>query len=197
MKSKLGQLNSGIDPELMMDGMTIAGAYIESGMRSFAQYAKAMVDDMGDGVKPYLLSFWEAARHFPGVDKEGMTSVEESARLHAELNATIIKEAGGQSQKASPAQEDKRNEQPATGNADQGRAQAVRGAGSDPQQGTASADPVDVAPKQPADGGAPDQAGDTGRPSLRQPGTDVAAKAAYLKSGMPATDARSRPIGIT
>lgn len=176
MKSKLGQLNSGIDPELMMDGMTIAGAYIESGMRSFAQYAKAMVDDMGDGVKPYLLSFWEAARHFPGVDKEGMTSVEESARLHAELNATIIKEAGGQSQKASPAQEDKRNEQPATGNADQGRAQAVRGAGSAPQQGTASADPVDVAPNQPADGGTPDQAGDTGRPGLRLPGADVAAE---------------------
>ena len=28
MKSKLGQLNSGIDPELLVDGMTIAGAYI-------------------------------------------------------------------------------------------------------------------------------------------------------------------------
>src|SRR5690606_38419014 len=78
MKSKLGQLNSGIDPELMMDGMTIAGAYIESGVRDFAQYAAMMSEDFGDKIKPYLLSFWEAARNYHGVDKDGMTSAEES-----------------------------------------------------------------------------------------------------------------------
>ena len=354
MKSKLGQLNSGIDPELMMDGMTIAGAYIESGMRSFAQYAKAMVDDMGDGVKPYLLSFWEAARHFPGVDKEGMTSVEESARLHAELNkvlpveeaaalgsevkrpavrtkkngtkgdttltqdwgvdqvdghsddyeresgnsvkdqfikdaakylgavadtlrdagyqghpdkkglpskpvskneggvagsgditltmrhpsigtnvyvhigesalrgvvpmtpsgiavmyrvssiandqfatknsinrwspvdlsaadlaAIIMQEAGGRvPQMARPAQEEKRNEQPANGDADQGRAQAVRAGGRDSQPAPAQADSGIVEAGQPADVRAPDQATDAGRPGLRQPAADVAADGA-------------------
>ncbi len=74
MRSKLGQLNSGIDPELLVDGMTIAGAYIESGVRKFSDYAKAMVEDLGDGVKPYLLSFWEGARNYPGLDTEGMTS---------------------------------------------------------------------------------------------------------------------------
>src|SRR5690606_16374976 len=52
MKAKLGTLNSGIDPELLVDGMTIAGAYIESGIRNFTQYAKTMIEDMGDGVKP-------------------------------------------------------------------------------------------------------------------------------------------------
>src|SRR5690606_129190 len=35
MRKKLGTLNSGIDPELLIDGMTIAGAYIESGVRNF------------------------------------------------------------------------------------------------------------------------------------------------------------------
>lgn len=85
MKSKLGQLNSGIDPELLVDGMTVAGAYIESGVRKFSDYAKAMIEDMGDGVKPYLLSFWEGARNYPGLDTKGMTSVEDSAREHAEL----------------------------------------------------------------------------------------------------------------
>nr|DAL60036.1 MAG TPA_asm: Type I restriction enzyme [Caudoviricetes sp.] len=85
MKSKFGQLNSGLDPELLIDGMTIAGAYIESGVRKFSDYAKSMVDDFGADVKPYLLSFWEGARNYPGLDTEGMTSVEQSAKEHAAL----------------------------------------------------------------------------------------------------------------
>ena len=88
LKSKMGNLNSGLDPEIMIDGMTIAGAYIESGVRSFTAYAKAMTDDFGDSIKPFLLSFWEGARHYPGLDTEGMTSVAESAKLHTELNST-------------------------------------------------------------------------------------------------------------
>lgn len=85
MRSKFGQLNSGIDPEMLVDGMTIAGAYIESGVRKFSDYAKAMVGDFGDGVKPYLLSFWEGARNYPGLDTEGMTSVAGSATEHAAM----------------------------------------------------------------------------------------------------------------
>lgn len=86
MKSKLTQLNSGLDPELMMDGMTIAGAYIESGVRKFGDYANAMIGDFGDNIKPYLLSFWESARHYPNLDTDGMTSVEESKKQFDELN---------------------------------------------------------------------------------------------------------------
>lgn len=85
LKSKMGQINSGIDPEVLVDGMTIAGAYIEAGVRSFGEFAKRMTDDFGPRVKPYLLSFWEGARNYPGLDTAGMTDVAESARLHAEL----------------------------------------------------------------------------------------------------------------
>lgn len=92
MRKKLGTLNSGIDPELLVDGMTIAGAYIESGVRNFAQYAKAMIEDMGDGVKPYLLSFWEGARSYPGLDNAGMTDPAESSRQHQALLTTEARE---------------------------------------------------------------------------------------------------------
>lgn len=85
MKSKMGNLNSGLDPEMLVDGITIAGAYIESGVRDFTAYAKSMTDDFGDGIKPFLLSFWEGARNYPGLDTKGMTSVEDSAKQHAEL----------------------------------------------------------------------------------------------------------------
>ena len=92
LRSKLGQLNSGIDPEVLIDGMTIAGAYIEAGVRNFSDYAKQMTEDFGPKIKPYLLSFWEGARNYPGLDTTGMTSVEESAKLHAELNRELPKE---------------------------------------------------------------------------------------------------------
>lgn len=85
LKSKLNQLNSGIDPELLVDGMTIAGAYIEDGVRNFRDYAKAMTEDFGDGIKPYLLSFYEAARNYPGLDTEGMTPVGAAKVMHSEL----------------------------------------------------------------------------------------------------------------
>lgn len=80
LKKKLSgsQFNSGIDPELLMDGIIIAGGHIESGTRAFTAYAKAMIDDLGDGVKPYLLSFYEAARNYPGLDTQGMTSVSDA-----------------------------------------------------------------------------------------------------------------------
>lgn len=94
LKSKLGTLNSGIDPELLIDGMTIAGAYIESGVRKFSDYAKAMTEDFGDSIKPYLLSFYEAARAYPGIDKAGMTDVEAAAKEHqALLTPAILEEA--------------------------------------------------------------------------------------------------------
>lgn len=80
LRKKLGQLNSGIDPEMLIDGMTIAGAYIEAGTRKFSDYAQRMINDLGDGVKPYLLSFWEGARNYPNLDTKGMTSVEDSAK---------------------------------------------------------------------------------------------------------------------
>lgn len=94
LKSKLNTLNSGIDPELMMDGITIAGAYLETGVRKFSDYAKAMTEDFGDSIKPYLLSFYEAARAYPGIDKDGMTDQETAAAEHqALLTPAVLEQA--------------------------------------------------------------------------------------------------------
>lgn len=82
MKSKLGTAFTGLDPELVMDGVTLAGAYIEAGTRKFSAYAKAMTDDFGDAIKPYLLSFYEAARHYPGLDTDGMSTPEVAKKQH-------------------------------------------------------------------------------------------------------------------
>jgi len=73
LKSKLNQLNAGLDPEIALAGIQLAGYHIEAGARSFSAYSKAMVLDIGDAIKPYLRSFYESVRHYPGFNNEGMT----------------------------------------------------------------------------------------------------------------------------
>ncbi|WP_105245471.1 PLxRFG domain-containing protein [Psychrobacter sp. Marseille-P5312] len=100
LKSKLTQVNSGLDPEILMDGITLAGAYIESGVRKFADYAKMMMEDVGPEVKPYLLSFWNSARDYPGLDSEGMTSEADSRAEFNKLMAEPVSPALTSDEKA-------------------------------------------------------------------------------------------------
>lgn len=76
LKSKLKNLNSGVDPEMMQAGITLAGFHIEAGARSFVAYSKAMIQDLGEGIKPFLRSFYEGVRYYPGFDSEGMNTPE-------------------------------------------------------------------------------------------------------------------------
>ena len=69
------QLNSGIDPEIMLAGIQLAGYHIEAGARTFTAYSKAMVEDVGETIKPYLRSFYEGVRHYPEFDSTGMDDV--------------------------------------------------------------------------------------------------------------------------
>jgi diguanylate cyclase (GGDEF)-like protein len=77
LRAKLGQLNAGLDPEMMQAGITLAGYHIEAGARSFAAYSKAMVNDLGDSIMPFLRSFYEGVRHYPGIDNKGMSTPEQ------------------------------------------------------------------------------------------------------------------------
>ena len=65
LRQKLNQLNSGVDPEFLIDGITLSGYHVEKGARTFAAYAKAMIDDLGDKVIPYLKQWYTALRMEP------------------------------------------------------------------------------------------------------------------------------------
>jgi hypothetical protein len=41
----------------MQAGITLAGYHIEKGARTFTAFAKAMVEDLGEGIRPYLRSW--------------------------------------------------------------------------------------------------------------------------------------------
>ncbi|MFA7455807.1 MAG: hypothetical protein WCZ10_15230, partial [Desulfobulbaceae bacterium] len=81
------QLSAGLDPEMMQAGFTLAGYYIEGGTRKFADYSKAMINDLGEGIKPYLKAFYDAIRSWPGFNTEGMSTPEQVERYLAEEGA--------------------------------------------------------------------------------------------------------------
>ena len=73
MKLKIrGQMNMGIDPEILAIGTEMAVYHIEKGSRKFAEYATAMIVDLGDAIRPYLKAFYNGARDLPEVAENGL-----------------------------------------------------------------------------------------------------------------------------
>lgn len=75
LKKKLSgsQLNAGVDPEILQAGIKLATYHIERGARTFAAYAQAMVNDLGDFIKPYLKSWYMGVKYDPAAsDIEGL-----------------------------------------------------------------------------------------------------------------------------
>ena len=96
LRSKLGQLNMGVDPEAMQAGITLALYHIEKGARTFTAYATAMVADMGDSVRPFLKSWYMAAKFDPRADKlEGLSS-------SAEVEAANVDAIGAKTVEKTP-----------------------------------------------------------------------------------------------
>ncbi|MBB3947058.1 N12 class adenine-specific DNA methylase [Rhizobium skierniewicense] len=82
-------LNSGIDPELLQAGLTLAGYHIEKGARTFAAYASAMLADLGEGSRPYLKSWYMGVKYDPRASAfDGMSSA-------ADVEATDVNALNG------------------------------------------------------------------------------------------------------
>jgi N12 class adenine-specific DNA methylase len=125
IRSKLTQLNSGIDPELMQAGITLAGYHIEAGARSFAAYAKAMTEDLGDIVRPYLKSWYMGVKYDPrAAGFDGMSGAAEVDAADVHLQPV--------------AHEDITVSEQETAQEDSDAGTSVRGDGSPPLGGMAS-----------------------------------------------------------
>ena len=84
MRSKLGQLNLGVDPEMLAIGAEMAVYHIENGARAFGAYAKEMISDLGDAIRPYLKAFYNGARDLPEMTElsSEMTPYDEVSRYN-------------------------------------------------------------------------------------------------------------------
>jgi len=169
------------DPELFEAGIYLAGWHIEKGARTFAAYAKAMTEDLGDAFRPYLKSCYVAIKMDPRAtddmkrDMDSMGSVED-----ANLDAVLAPDA---QQSAPDAATHTEQPQPtpaaARGDPDQsptdtpgqgGKHRDHRGA--TPRQPEGTRDDSLVAENPPADGRALGEGGDTG--SVRASDRDLA-----------------------
>ena len=64
-----GQMNMGVDPEILAIGAELAVGHIERGLTKFADYAKTMIEDLGDAIRPYLKAFYNAVRDMPEAEE--------------------------------------------------------------------------------------------------------------------------------
>lgn len=92
MRNKLNNLNVGYDPEIIAIGAEMATYHIEAGARTFIDFAKRMITDMGDEIRPYLKSIYSSARHFPGMEEYKKTMTPESEYDEIDINTIKLEE---------------------------------------------------------------------------------------------------------
>ncbi|WP_295449618.1 hypothetical protein [uncultured Thiodictyon sp.] len=63
--------------EFYRAGVVAAVRHLEAGARAYPDFTRAMVQELGDGSRPYLRSWYEGLRCYPGFDPMGMTPAAE------------------------------------------------------------------------------------------------------------------------
>ena len=75
MKKKLrGQLNAGVDPEVLAIGLELAVGYIDRGLSKFSRFAETIINDLGEEVRPYIKAFYNGARDMPELVESGLSA---------------------------------------------------------------------------------------------------------------------------
>ena len=65
LRKKLGNRNAGIDPEALYYATVVGAYHLENGYRKFVDFAKKMIEELGENIKPYLQLAYEGARTLP------------------------------------------------------------------------------------------------------------------------------------
>lgn len=93
LRAKLNNLNMGVDPEVLAIGLELTAGYIDRGVKKFADYSKAMINDLGDVVRPYLKAFYNGVRDMPEITSNGLDADMDDYDTVSKFNvATIGKE---------------------------------------------------------------------------------------------------------
>ena len=69
LKKKLrGQLNIGVDPEILTIGIEMSYLVLKKGARKFKDFAEQLLGAVGEEVRPYLKAFYNGARDLPEME---------------------------------------------------------------------------------------------------------------------------------
>ena len=87
------QVSSGIDPEIAVIAARMGMLYVEAGAKAFNVWAKTMVEEIGDSIRPYLRGAYLNARNMPGMEvhRSEMSSAAEVDGLSDEDIEKVIK----------------------------------------------------------------------------------------------------------
>ena len=103
MRAKLGLLNTGFDPEILAIGTQMAAFHVEAGARRFADYARRMLADLGEAIRPYLKPTYVGALHMPGMEEYTAQMDTYSDVMHFDLDSLDKPQsAAGQGSGAEP-----------------------------------------------------------------------------------------------
>lgn len=61
LRAKFAQTNVGVDPTILADVAIYGASKIAKGLVKFGQWSASMIQDFGEGVKPYLADAWKSA----------------------------------------------------------------------------------------------------------------------------------------
>ena len=92
-KKLLGQVNAGVDPEVLAIGLELAVGYLDRGIRKFSEFAKVLVSDLGDDVRPYLKAFYNGARDMPQIVEKGLDAQMDSVDTVRSFDVTNFDKA--------------------------------------------------------------------------------------------------------
>lgn len=93
MHERLNRLNAGLDPEMLSDGLIIAGYHVEKGARKFAEFAREMIREFGDKIRPYLKSFYNGLRDLPEAVDLSKEMDDYSTVMQFDVNSISIERA--------------------------------------------------------------------------------------------------------
>lgn len=93
MHERLNRLNAGLDPEMLSDGLIMAGYHVEKGARKFAEFAREMIREFGDKIRPYLKSFYNGLRDLPEAFDLSKEMDDYSTVMQFDVNSISIERA--------------------------------------------------------------------------------------------------------
>ena len=86
---KATRSNAGFDPTMLADAAKVAAYHIEAGARAFADFSAKMVEDFGEGIRPYLKDLHTKASEEALGKETAKTSAKDTDHMQA-----AIKELG-------------------------------------------------------------------------------------------------------
>lgn len=94
LRDKLNNLNMGVDPEVIAIGLELTTGYIDRGIKKFADYAKVMINDLGEVVRPYLKAFYNGVREMPEITSNGLDKEMDDYDTVSKFNVATIGNEG-------------------------------------------------------------------------------------------------------